>query len=293
MKLSEKLLKAAYIFKKNPPLFLKYLLYRLKRLGPKWRKTYQGIHETSIGNVRFQIDFDQLSSSHYIKQVYFKCYELHLVELMKKYLKKGETFIDVGANIGYLSAVGADLVGKNGLVVSFEPVLNIFHCLKNIVTLNPDYNISVCNKAVSESNTPISMDCTSLIECGGNTAVLGLLDSNNVKTNRHIEVESTRLDQYIFDHGIGKVSLIKIDVEGYEFSVLKGLENYFLETSFRPVIVCELAPKAFEILGFTVTDLFSYMSKFGYQPYDIYDCRTKLTSKDVYQTIDVVFRVEE
>ena len=285
----EKILKALYILSKSPDLFLKYVDYRLRRLGPKWKKTYQGVHQISIGEIKFNIDFDELGSNLYSKQLYFKCYEFHLIKAMNQFLTKGSKFIDVGANVGYLTAVGASLVGKAGEVVSFEPVPKIYSILKNISTLNPEYNIMAYNNAIGESNALIEMDCTSFSDYGGSTAVSGLLNMNNIEIKNKIKVESIRLDDYLLESNMGEISFIKIDVEGYEFSALKGLERYFTETPYRPAIVCEIAPTAHQLLQITVQDILSYMSSFGYQAFDIYDYRKKLTSKNIKQNTDVVF----
>ena len=57
-----------------------------------------------------------------------------------KYLKEGDTFIDIGANVGYISVFAMGLVGKTGSVHSFEPVPQYFNRLKIIKEDNPGYN---------------------------------------------------------------------------------------------------------------------------------------------------------
>ena len=64
-----------------------------------------------------------------------------------------------------------------------------------------------------------------------------------------LEVPARRLDSYIGEKGLGRVSLIKIDVEGLEFSVLRGLSGYLEGTGHRPVIICEIVPYAYPLLG--------------------------------------------
>ncbi|MDX1901539.1 MAG: FkbM family methyltransferase [Gammaproteobacteria bacterium] len=255
-----------------------------------WRKTYSGVQKINISGVIFEVNFDQLESNIYTKQMIYQCYELHMVAALKKYLKPGGIFIDVGANVGYLSAVGASLVGQTGKVISFEPVPVIFQTLQNITTLNPNYKITVCNKAISENDCQLLMDCTTLKDCGGSTAVSGFLDIIHVEKKHSTTVNAIRLDGYLLDNDIQDVSLIKIDVEGFEFSVLKSLEKYFSETPFRPIVICELAPAALKLLDLTVKDLFNYMMQFGYHAYDIYDCETPLDGNTIYHTTDVVFK---
>ena len=58
--------------------------------------------------------------------MYYGSYAVPIVETMKRTLRPGDTFLDVGANIGYLSAIAAGLVGVTGQVHCFEPVPDYF-----------------------------------------------------------------------------------------------------------------------------------------------------------------------
>ena len=62
---------------------------------------------------------------------------------MEKYLSYGDTFIDIGANIGYLSMIGANIVGKDGAVHAFEPVPHYFKILEKLAKMNSGYKIIV------------------------------------------------------------------------------------------------------------------------------------------------------
>jgi hypothetical protein len=63
--------------------------------------------------------------------------------------------------------------------------------------------------------------------------------------------------------------MIKIDVEGFEFSVLHGLERFFATSSCRPLIVCEVKPWEIKNLGYTMQDFDRYMKQFGYGTYEM------------------------
>src|SRR3990170_2952868 len=132
----EKIIKGSYLLIINPRLFSKYLASHLKRLMPKWRHFRPSIRSKNISGVLFDFDFNYLGyKTLYIKQMYFDCYEIATVEAIKKMLRPGDIFIDVGANIGYLTAIGAGLVGKAGQVHSFEPVSESFQRLKKIAEM--------------------------------------------------------------------------------------------------------------------------------------------------------------
>ena len=123
------------------PLFKHPFLYYTS----KWRyhrckyaEAPEGQVVKTINGIKLVID---LSLGKAVKSMYFDAYEIEVIRIMKKYLRPGGVFIDVGANVGYLSAVGVGLVGKTGQVHSFEPVPTYFSYLEQIAELNPQYKI--------------------------------------------------------------------------------------------------------------------------------------------------------
>jgi len=127
--------------------------------------------------------------------MYVGAYEIEVVENMNRILQKGDTFIDVGANIGYLSAIALGLVGKNGQVHSFEPVHQYFSKLKNITTLNPEFNFIVNQCALGESEGDIKIAVTNLHNIGWNTIVPGFMGNDFIKEVQTAPIR--RLDNYI------------------------------------------------------------------------------------------------
>src|SRR4029079_13353817 len=77
-------------------------------------------------------------------------YEENTVALMTRLLKPGDCFVDVGANIGYLTLVGARLVGPTGTVIAFEPLSKARRWLERNVALNNGSQIAVHGDAVCD-----------------------------------------------------------------------------------------------------------------------------------------------
>jgi len=134
---------------KLPVLRHPFLYYKHKWLEHrcKYAKVPAGQAVKEIRGVKYLCD---LSLGKMVKRRYCESYEIEVIRIMKKYLKEGGVFIDVGANVGYISAIGAGLVGKTGQVHSFEPVPEFFKYLQTISEMNQEYKIVPNNFALGK-----------------------------------------------------------------------------------------------------------------------------------------------
>ena len=212
-----------------------------------------------INGVMFEFDF---SLSPYIKSMYFGWYDNEVINFMESILKPGDTFIDIGANIGYMTAKGAGLVGKTGKVHSFEPAFPYAQRLEKLSRMNPDYKIIVNQYALGEEEKEASF-----IMSKENIGANAIVSDNEV--NEAVKVFIHRFDKYAQEKIFKNIKLIKIDVENFEFPVLKGFRNYFKNPSHRPIIICEIFPYNYPHLGSTLTELLEYMGQYGYKAYNI------------------------
>jgi len=201
--------------------------------------------------------------------MYFGWYEASVTNLMKSILMPGDTFIDIGANIGYVTAIGAGLVGHAGEVHSFEPALPYFQRLEKLSKMNRDYRIIVNQYALGEEEKEANLLlCKENI--GGNIIVSGGGSADSVKVLMH------RFDKYAREKNLKNIRLIKIDVEAFEFPVLKGFSSYFNNTTDRPVIICEIYPSCYPCFGATLTEFLDYMKRYGYKTYSITDTEREI-----------------
>jgi len=215
-------------------------------------------------------------------------YEPLTVTTVMKILKKGDAFIDVGANIGFISAVAANAVGKEGHIHGFEPSPRDYDRLKNLSVLNPEFDITCNSLALGEKEGSVNMDISNIF--GWNTIVPGFMKQDARATT--VVVQMMRLDEYIKSKQteIDRIGMIKIDVEGYEFFVLKGLSGYFEAASGnRPPIFCEIAPKANKLMGIPLSDIGQYMKQYGYHAYEMFDWQQQIDLERLNETTDVLF----
>lgn len=270
--------RAATLFARNPALFCRVMLAKLNTARPMPPLPVR----KRIRNVLFEYDLADYRGT---APMYFGSYALLVIEAMKRILRPGDIFIDVGANIGYLSAIAAGLVGTKGAVHCFEPVPAYFERLRRLAELNPEYSIVPNQCALGD--TPGVSTIYVAHEPGQNTLVAGYKALPQISSKLDVPVE--RLDAYIERSALGHPALIKIDVEGFELSVLQGLEGYLKKSNHRPSIICEIAPGAYPLLGRSLADLAHFMAAYRYAAYDLVDGTTPLDLCAIKHVEDVLF----
>jgi len=220
------------------------------------------------------------------KSIYLKFGGVEIIDNLKKHLKPKGVFIDVGSCIGYYSAIASKIVGDSGQVHCFEPFPKSTEIIRSMINKNPKSNIILNDFALSDE------DGTAIFYNEGQS----LLRPNS-KVNRHknqsskgkITVRTKRLDDYLEEKGIDNVSLIKIDVEGYEYCVLKGMRGFFEKSNNRPPIICEVVPDFYKQAGLSLNDLENFMRSYNYEAYNIFNQKKRVVTHDIKDHVDVIF----
>jgi len=219
-----------------------------------------------VGQVRweFPVHLDPL-----VRLMYWGAYEAFTVVALRRLLRPGDTFLDIGANVGYLSAIGADRVGPTGQVHAFEPMPAYAAWVERLRDLNPDRAITVNRCAVGDAPGEATLNCTATANLGWNTLVPGLMAGE--PTPSQITVPVITLGGYLTERAatLGRVGCIKIDVEGYELPVLVGMADWLRTQSPRPPILCEVAPVAYPAMGRSLQELEDLLRSLGYEATDL------------------------
>ncbi|PIT90991.1 hypothetical protein COU17_02740 [Candidatus Kaiserbacteria bacterium CG10_big_fil_rev_8_21_14_0_10_49_17] len=194
-------------------------------------------------------------------------YEPFATQYFIKYLKRGDTVLDVGANVGYFSILAASLVGPLGHVYAFEPENHNFRRLEHNCQLNSLRNITAIKKAAGSKGETVPFYVNPLNDGGGSIIEPSVFhDDQAVFSKEEIEkqfphttlrhtIESTAIDSL----GLSSVALVKIDVEGAELDTLRGMRNVL--ESIGPDIICEVSERGAEIetlvrtYGYTIYSL--------------------------------------
>lgn len=210
----------------------------------------------SINNINFLIIIDPKNG--YIDECIFlnKEWESHIARKIINELSINSVFVDVGANIGYFSLIAAKIVGPSGKVFSFEPLKRLVKQFSESADLNEFKCITIFTKAVGEQVGEAVIG-TSVQNIGGSS----LVSYDSQQNNERVIV--TTLDSEL-SH-LDKIDLIKIDVEGFEYSVLLGAAKIIQK--FKPKILLEFSPSFYK--NNEGSEILKLLENFDYKIFDL------------------------
>jgi FkbM family methyltransferase len=165
--------------------------------------------------------------------VLFRGIEHDVFRVSERLLKPGMVVLDVGANVGLLARHFAKLVGKNGKVIAFEPDPDTRAAL--VFNMGKFSTVEVRDEALTDSNGPVTLHLNP--DSGtGNSLV------NVAAGGRSIEVPGLTMDAFLATRPELLVDVVKIDVEGGEIHVLRGMRETVRRLPGLRLIV-EFCPK--------------------------------------------------
>ena len=187
-----------------------------------------------------------------------------LARLLDEFLKPGMTYFDIGAHIGQFTLIAAKRVGPTGAVHCFEAASWTYEQLADNITLNGHDNVHANHRAVFDEHTEVEL----------HTCVPGKEAFNSIGTplrdDRQMmgveRVQTVVIDDYVREHNIDRIDLIKIDVEGAEVRALRGASD-LLSRSDSPPVIFEVNEPVLRSLGESGRSLCELMTGFGYQLY--------------------------
>ncbi len=187
-------------------------------------------------------------------------YELNETNFIKNLIKRGNTVLDIGANIGYYTLLFAKLVGETGKVYSFEPDPRNYLLLEKNIQVNNYKNIITEKKAISNKSEK------SVLYVTENSAGSSMRNTNTEGVNK-IEIDVIKLDDYFKMESIIP-DFIKIDIEGYELNALKGMEA-ILQSSNKTKIMIEYNPLTKKHLSYDPMNSLNFLAELGFKFKDL------------------------
>jgi FkbM family methyltransferase len=197
-------------------------------------------------------------------------YEMPVQETLAQYLKPGDIFYDIGANVGFFTIVAAKLVGSLGKVYAFEPEAENIATLRHNAQINQFTHVSAIAKAVSRTTGQAEFLLANY--SGGHTlATVGSrADARDV-----ISIDVVSIDDLLSQNEIESPTFVKIDVEGAEIDVLYGMTQTIKE--YQPIILYEVDDRNKEIMLSKREEIASFLRECGYEIKYLADAYPKIS----------------
>lgn len=190
------------------------------------------------------------------------------VKLLKKLLKPDQVFFDIGANIGVITLIAANLLTE-GDVHAFEPSNHHLEKLHRNLEVNDFQNVKVNPFGLSDENAVHELYLPN--EKEDRIRNTGRATVNEIQAEdeefKKEEIETRCLDSYVQEQNVNRIDFLKIDVEGEELSVLRGGADTIKE--YQPRVTMELNRHHLDRAGVSPGDVLEYWNKHNYSVYRI------------------------
>ena len=210
------------------------------------------LHSIKLNNTSFKIILDPINN-HTVDMWIARNgnWEPSVSKALIENMPKDGIFLDIGANIGYHSLFMASYSKGQEKIYTFEPIKRLHHQLEKSIAVNNFSNITSYNIALGDCDRDSQTIYIREENIGGSSLLIyPNLEYVNVKETEKVNIRS--LDKFFKEDF--KVNLIKIDVEGYEYEVLKG-GSKLLENN-HPTLVIEFSP-------------YFYVQDYANKPFDL------------------------
>lgn len=177
-------------------------------------------------------------------------------------------FYDIGANIGVFTL----FFGKHGKeVIAFEPFPNNYEVLQENIKRNGLDNVRTCCTAVSDKNGRAPLYFPEYADNDTSTTALASLGKVDTPNDvRGTDVAVATLDKAIDEYSLPLPDVIKIDIEGAEYSALVGMQQTLKKS--RASLFIEIHPSQIKALGASECELFDLLMQYGYSYEEIEEC---------------------
>ncbi|HYJ80936.1 MAG TPA: FkbM family methyltransferase [Longimicrobiaceae bacterium] len=214
------------------------------------------------GGLRFGCDLRDAIS----REVFFTgAYGGPETALLRRLLRPGAVFVDVGANWGYFTLLAAALVGPEGRVVAVEPDPRLFARLQANLRANRLAQAAAYPVAAADVRGPLVLRGHDAD--GGNWGASTLLHRAGDPGERYA-VEGRTVDDLLDELKLGRVELLKLDVEGAEEMVLRGMAAGLARGRYRRVLI-ELHPTLHPRGARLAGDLAAALAAAGYRGWSV------------------------
>jgi FkbM family methyltransferase len=272
--------------KNNVPLDIKLINYISRKLNDYvlkkrrkekvlsdklWRDKFKS-SELIIHQLKSDIKIKLYEDSILSKLIY-EGFENSEIDFLNTFLRVGDCFLDIGANVGLFSLYASRKVGSAGSVISFEPSKLTYSRLLENLELNGITNVSPYKLGLSNRDEILELN----VSVDGHDAWNTFVKSDDTKFSSKEAVQVKTFDSFSIEYSINtdNISLIKLDVEGFEINVLQGAPN-LLSKENAPVFMVEFTDNNSIIAGHCCHELYKLLLQYDYSWYTYDETRKKL-----------------
>lgn len=211
-----------------------------------------GTRSARVYGASFELDLSELIQ----REIFLGTFEPAEGRMVARILRPGDTFIDVGANVGFFTALAARAVGPTGRVIAYEPSPVACAKLRQMVEANRLHQVEVVEAGLGAT-------------AGSETIYWSAAAGNHTPTmlphpaSDHRAVEVRTLDAEARRLDLASIALIKIDVEGFELRVFQGATGLLARHFIRRVL-CEFNQPWLSLAGTSIAALAAHIEAAGF-----------------------------
>ena len=238
--------------------------YRAMNLVARWaRDPFWARLPSDLGGIEFRCD---LRDALMREACLTGRYEPQETAILRHVLRPGMTFVDVGANWGYFTLVGAHLVGPAGRVVSIEADPRACRTVQSNLDRNGQAHVDLHNVAASDAVGTLRLH--QYEAQAGESGNFGVGRASNPAGGRTFDVAARPLDDVLDEHRLERIDLVKMDIEGGEASALKGLDRRLGDGRIDRLLL-EIHPHELTQLGSSVDAVLAHMQHHRYEGWKV------------------------
>jgi FkbM family methyltransferase len=228
-----------------------------------------GMLSVEVGTVRARFYIRNLEELRTVETDAFK--EQHILERLILTLRPGDVVYDVGANVGLYAVLLGKVVGERGHVIAFEPVRKHYCRLQENLALNGSTQVRSFQKALGDHAGEVKIWVG---EVRGDRTGAGAVGCDDHGDDDSQVADAVEGDRFREAAKLPLPALVKIDVEGAEYAVLRGLQETLAQPACK-LVMCEIHPQFLpgEVSPEGVLDL---LRSLGFTQVELYPCEGRV-----------------